>query len=544
MNILYLVNKNTYFKKMSRIRFHSIKALSNITYVKYWGLNWANYNNNLSVQENINTLHIKFDIVIVYKPLELKNFKDINLIKCIRYNEMWDVKWTLKEIEDSGSQLVICHHLNDCQKYQNMNIPNVKFIYIGHCADKNIFKNYNLKNEYDVFLAGAIGNYHYPLRNRFLKILNKLNEKGYKCLYRKHPGYEHSDSYTDKYLIEYATYINKSKIVLACSSKWKYRLGKYIEIPMCNSAAICGDIPTDNADNYNYVIEIHNNMNDEQIIQVIEYYLNNEKERIKKVKNGIEFSNNYTQEKYANKLLSEIHLFIKNSITSNNMNNILSKNELLSKKLPSGKLLSEKLNMSRRYNDLNAYINKYLFESKQYNYKNNYIIDLGPGPGDFLKIFRDDLKYPNIKGYDARLDSIKGMGKNYVNLCYHYAMENNIPIEYCNFEETGFSGIKDNSVFIINSRGSFEQIFSKYLLGTPHHITHKSDQTWSHTTEMYNKLKKFFIDCSNILVNNGILLIAFNGTKCKSLQNIINKLLPDTLVIQQSDRNILKLIKI
>ena len=56
MNILYLVNKNTYFKKMSRIRFHSIKALSNITYVKYWGLNWANYNNNLSVQENINTL--------------------------------------------------------------------------------------------------------------------------------------------------------------------------------------------------------------------------------------------------------------------------------------------------------------------------------------------------------------------------------------------------------------------------------------------------------------------------------------------------------
>ena len=170
--------------------------------------------------------------------------------------------------------------------------------------------------------------------------------------------------------------------------------------------------------------------------------------------------------------------------------------------MPSGKLLSEKLNMPRRYNDLNAYINTYLFESKQVNYKNKYIIDLGPGPGDFLKIFRDDLKYPNIKGYDARLDSIKGMGKNYVNLCHHYAMENNIPIEYCNFEETGFSGIKNNSVFIINSRGSFEQIFCKYLLGTPHHITHKSDQTWSHTTEMYNKLKKIFIDCTNILVNN------------------------------------------
>ena len=64
---------------------------------------------------------------------------------------------------------------------------------------------------------------------------------------------------------------------------------------MCHSAAICGDIPTDNADNYNFVIEIQNDMNDEQIIQVIEYYLNNEKERMKKVNNGIEFSKKYTK---------------------------------------------------------------------------------------------------------------------------------------------------------------------------------------------------------------------------------------------------------
>ena len=34
-----------------------------------------------------------------------------------------------------------------------MNIPNVKFIYIGHSADKNIIYNYNLKKEFDVFLS-------------------------------------------------------------------------------------------------------------------------------------------------------------------------------------------------------------------------------------------------------------------------------------------------------------------------------------------------------------------------------------------------------
>jgi len=534
MNILYLVDRKTYLIKMSRVRFHAIQALEKICNVTYSGLGWNNYDNTLSVQKNIDKMSIKFNIVIVYKPLEFIKFKEVKIPKCIRYNEMWDIEWTLKEIYESGCELVICHHLNDCEKYQKMNIKNVKFVYIGHCAENTIFKDYklNLKNKYDVLFAGAVSHYHYPLRERYKTIIDKLNNKGYNCLIQEHPGYKHIDSHTNKYLIKYALNINKSKIVLACTSLWKYRLAKYIEIPMCNVAAICGDIPKDNSDNYNYVIKINNNMSDDEIIEIIEYYLHNENERIQKVKNGIQFSKNYTQENYANRLKLEIENFLKSKPAS-----------LLNTKLPSGKLLSEKLDFTRRYKELNSYIDKYLFEAKQSNDKNNYIIDLGPGPGDFLKIFRDELNYPNIKGYDARLDSIEGMGKNYVNLCYHYTMENNIPIEYCDFHETGFLGIKDNSVFIINSRGSFEQIFRKYLLGKPHYIDHKSDQTWSHSIEMHNKLKNFFIDCSNILVKNGILLISFNGSKCNSLQNVINLLLPNTLVIQNTTQHILKLIK-
>ena len=40
-----------------------------------------------------------------------------------------------------------------------------------------------------------------------------------------------------------------------------------------------------------------------------------------------------------------------------------------------------------RHHDLNTYINKYqIFESKQYNYKNNYIIDLATNIEVSLKI--------------------------------------------------------------------------------------------------------------------------------------------------------------
>ena len=314
MKIIYFVNKKTYINKMSRVRFHGIKAIEKMTEVKYWGIGWDNYDSSKTVQENLDSLDVKYDMAIVYKPLELKEFNKINIPKCIRYNEMWDINWTLKEIKESGCELVICHHLNDYLKYSEMGIKGVKFVYIGHCAEKSIFKNYNLKKEYDILLVGCIS-YHYPLRNNFIKLINELNKK-YKCHIHKHPGYDHNDAHTDKYLKDIAYVINKSRIVLTCSSRYNYRLGKYIEIPMCGSSALCGDIPDSNIkdnnlkDNYEYIIDVDLNMTDREIINKISYYLDNEDKRLEKVKKGLEFSKEYTQEDYAKRLFKEINKFL------------------------------------------------------------------------------------------------------------------------------------------------------------------------------------------------------------------------------------------
>ena len=96
MHILYLVSKKIWLTKMSRVRFHGIKALSNLCNIHISGIGWSDYNNNLTVQENIDSMQEKFDICIAYKPLELKNYKDINIPKCLRYNEMYDINWTFK----------------------------------------------------------------------------------------------------------------------------------------------------------------------------------------------------------------------------------------------------------------------------------------------------------------------------------------------------------------------------------------------------------------------------------------------------------------
>jgi len=309
MKILFLINKQTYLTKLCRARFIGfdiLKKNDKIT-MKYWGNGWDNYNSNLTVQQNLDNIQDKFDICVVYKPLEFKNFKDINLLKVIQYNEMYDVNWTLKEIKESGSQLVICHHLNDCKKYQKMNISDVKFVYIGHCAPKTIFKNYNVKKDYDILIAGAISHL-YPLRYKLLQLIPFLKKK-YKCHIHPHPGYDLQDAHTDRYLKEMAESINKSRLILTCSSIFKYRLGKYIEIPMCGSSAICGDLPDDNVDDYSYVIEVNNNMTDMEIINKISYYLDNEDKRLEKVDKGVKFAQNYTQEHYAERFLKEINEF-------------------------------------------------------------------------------------------------------------------------------------------------------------------------------------------------------------------------------------------
>ena len=103
--------------------------------------------------------------------------------------------------------------------------------------------------------------------------------------------------------------INKARITLTDTGLPRSRYGKYIEIPMCGTSAICGDLPDDKADDYSYVIEVTNSMTEKEIFNKISYYLDNEDERLEKVQKGIDFAKNYTQEHYAERLLKELQNF-------------------------------------------------------------------------------------------------------------------------------------------------------------------------------------------------------------------------------------------
>ena len=141
-------------------------------------------------------------------------------------------------------------------------------------------------------------------------MLPYLKQK-YTCHQHPHPGYDLTDAHTDRYLKEMAIAINKARITLTDTGIPRSRYGKYIEIPMCGTSAICGDLPDDKADDYGFVIEVNTSMTPQKIVDKISFYLDNENKRLEKVQKGLEFASNYTQEHYAERLLNEIKLYLK-----------------------------------------------------------------------------------------------------------------------------------------------------------------------------------------------------------------------------------------
>lgn len=313
-NILYLCDKYYYVQKMSRVRFHSMEAISKIANVMWWGPNWEGWQDG-GVVKNIENLDTDIDLIVVYKPLEMgSDWGKVNIPICLRYNETYDQDWTKKEILESNASIVIFHHENDLfgniSDYRKM-LPEVRFEYVPHSAEKTIFKEYaEIKKDWDVLLVGALGytskvGQHYPIRDRMASLLHKFPKKYKVNRYNRPPG-RSEKAYENASAIEFAKVINSTRICITDSGAPKSRFGKYIEIPMCGTV-IAGDIPNDDQENFRkFVIEINNSMTDDEIISKIVSHLEDTEKLNDMKKVGLDWSTEYTQEKYAERFLKRI----------------------------------------------------------------------------------------------------------------------------------------------------------------------------------------------------------------------------------------------
>ena len=96
---------------------------------------------------------------------------------------MYDEEWTMHEIKERGTDLVVCHHYNDYEKYNAKNLNKPKFKWVPHSAEKTIFFPDNqIKKVYDIGIIGAVHTKsilgsHYPLRQRLFQLVKKLPAK-------------------------------------------------------------------------------------------------------------------------------------------------------------------------------------------------------------------------------------------------------------------------------------------------------------------------------------------------------------------------------
>lgn len=316
MKIAYLCDKEHYLKKMSRVRFHSMEAIEKMSTFLWSGPNWENWDNNKTVDENLEINNFSPDLIVGYKPLEIKGFADSKFIKCLRYNEMYDDDWTRKEINQSAADIVVCHHKNDWEDWKDRKFHKpVNFINIPHCAERTVFKDYKLPKIHDVLLVGAINvttkfGQHYPLRQKMLEVLAEMSDD-YKVGVYQHPGYILGDAHKNTYAIDFAKAINSAKICVTCSGMPKSRFGKYVEIPACRTA-IAADIPNEEQETFKkFVIEINTEDDNKTIIENLKKYLDNPEELEKVSYRGWMLMQKYTQDWYASVFINKINNIIK-----------------------------------------------------------------------------------------------------------------------------------------------------------------------------------------------------------------------------------------
>ncbi len=171
--------------------------------------------------------------------------------------------------------------------------------------------------------------------------------------------------------------------------------------------------------------------------------------------------------------------------------------------------IKKKYNREKRISSKIEYIKENLPEVLS---GNKYILDIGPGPGEFLEVCRF---YNNkIVGIDARQNESE-MGNEYLRLSMLMSERQKLPIKYIGFDsfldgkELPF---KDGELDIINSQGSIEQVFKDSMLGEPvrnHHIS--KIMSWDFKEETLKKFNHIFKEFNRVLKKNGIVLIFGNG---------------------------------
>lgn len=108
--------------------------------------------------------------------------------------------------------------------------------------NNSIFRRYKETRTIDFLMMGSTAEGTYPLRWEMYRQMGK--KKG--VVYHPHPGNKNFSAVEQENIFldeKYAMEINRAQMFLTCGSKYNYPLGKYFEIPGCNTLLLASGFP-------------------------------------------------------------------------------------------------------------------------------------------------------------------------------------------------------------------------------------------------------------------------------------------------------------
>ena len=192
----------------------------------------------------INRFHIPKPLQVF--PLDLNRVK---VPKILWINDFWHctrTEWR-KIITENGFSAVFSTYCPPFTSKETFDIffdsdiqKQISFYPLPGAIDPTLFKDYRLPKEFDVTLLGALDEDFYPLRTYFHRTLHK--QVGIRYFNKPHPGYAYYNQKSNSNDLageKYAQAINRSRIFLSCTGKYKIPFIKLYEVLASRTLLMC-----------------------------------------------------------------------------------------------------------------------------------------------------------------------------------------------------------------------------------------------------------------------------------------------------------------
>lgn len=265
IEIVQLVSKRDYDLKIDRTRWLYLAPLE----PRITGIGWPGYREQEPVKRNLKRLFGGLpDIVDIYQPEHYIGVADLPCLTTVQTNEIKPSRWKPR-IAGSRPDVVVFRHYNDYLDWADVVAAwGLKPVHIPHVADPAIFYPRDVPTQWDFLTVGAWGGAIYPVRGALHRAGLLLAERGWRYTRLFHPGNEVRGAAGCAHLDHFADVISSSWLVGTCSSKYRYRLGKYVEIPACGSALVA-DRPV-SRERMDFFVDIGHDPDPEEVADLLE----------------------------------------------------------------------------------------------------------------------------------------------------------------------------------------------------------------------------------------------------------------------------------